>query len=542
MNRRGFVKLLGTAAVGTILTRSLIACGRKNPIHVTIVGADFKRGHSVRQVQKPTHFQQTIQVKNIIVGGGISGLSTAYHLNELGEKDFLLLEMNAEIGGNSSALKTPYSWAPKGAHYLSLPNEDNFPMIAFMQKHKLITGVEEGKYVYNESQLCHAPNERLLYRGQFQEGLVPEYGLSEKSMEEIEQFFSWMRSLKLVVDKNGKQQFNVPVSRGAFEMHIEDLDKITFSAFLKEKKVTNSELLWFLDYCCRDDFGAGMDKVSAWAGVHYFAARKANPFNADPTSVLTWPEGNFHLSKLLANSVQDKIVKDEVVHEIIETAENVVVHAYNPIKKTWTKYIAEKAVAACPSYVSKHVLKSENWPATFFDGFTHFPWFIGIVTVKKLPKTKNGVPLAWDNVKYGTKGLGYVSNRHQELSKMEGPLVLSVYLTLDEMEAAEGRKHLFSMDEAEMLKRVIDELKGIHPEIEEEILSVDIQRWGHGMITPVPGALKKQLAFKELTAKSKRVFLAHTDYASYSIFEEGFDAGFQAANNLIGVSIEKLKA
>lgn len=542
MNRRGFVKLLGTVAAGSILVPNLIACGRKNSIKVNIIGADFKRGHSVRQVQKPTDFHKVVVLKNIIIGGGISGLSTAYHLNELGEKDFLLLEMNGEIGGNSSALKTPYSWAPRGAHYLSLPNDDNFPMIDFMKRHQLITGIQDGKYIYNESQLCHAPNERLLYRGQFQEGLVPEYGLSEESMAEIDVFFSWMRTLKLAVDENGQQLFNVPVSRGAFEMHLEDLDKITFSEFLAQKKVTNSELLWFLDYCCRDDFGAGLDKVSAWAGVHYFAARKANPFNADSTSVLTWPEGNFHLSKLLAESVKDKIVKDEVVHEIIETTENVEVHAYNPVKKSWTKYIAEKAVAACPSYVSKHVLKSENWPSTFFEGFTHFPWFIGIVTVKKLPETKNGVPLAWDNVKYGTKGLGYVSNRHQEFGKMQGPLVLSVYLTLDEMDAAEGRKHLFEMEESEMLKRVVDELKGIHPEIEEEILSVDIQRWGHGMITPVPGALKKQKEYKELTARAKRIFLAHTDYASYSIFEEGFDAGFQAANNLKGVSSEKLKA
>ena len=36
---------------------------------------------------------------------------------------------------------------------------------------------------------------------------------------------------------------------------------------------TDPQLRWYLDYCCRDDYGAGMAQVSAWAGIHYFASR-----------------------------------------------------------------------------------------------------------------------------------------------------------------------------------------------------------------------------------------------------------------------------
>lgn len=533
MNRRGFVKVMGTAVVGSILSNQLLSCSNEHPFPVHLIGADFERGHRIRQKENINSFSEIIRVNKLIIGGGISGLSTAYHLNENGENDFLLLEMNNEIGGNSSAWKTPYTWAPRGAHYLSLPNDDNFPLIRFMEKHQLITGKIDGKYVYNERHLCHAPNERLLYRGQFQEGLVPEYGVDEKAMKEIEHFFAWMRELKSALDENGMLLFNIPSRNGKLQQHIEELDQETFLSFLTKHEVTNPELIWFLDYCCRDDFGAGMDKVSAWAGIHYFAARKANPYNAEPTSVLTWPEGNFHLSKMLAHPVSDKIKKDLVVHQIIENQKEVEVLAFNVDKKIWIKYIAEKVVVSCPSYVTQHILQSAQWPHEFFNGFTHFPWFIGIVTVKKLPTTENGVPLAWDNVKYGTKGLGYVSNRHQELKRMEGPLVLSVYLTLDELSANEGRKHLFRANEKELVKRVVDELKGIHPKIEEEILSIDLQRWGHGMITPVPGSLKKQLEYQSLSKNVKRVYLAHTDYSSYSIFEEGFDAGYRASQYLI---------
>jgi hypothetical protein len=44
--------------------------------------------------------------------------------------------------------------------------------------------------------------------------------------------------------------------------------------------LTDPHLRWYLDYCCRDDYGAGIATVSAWAGIHYFASRHG--FHAAP--------------------------------------------------------------------------------------------------------------------------------------------------------------------------------------------------------------------------------------------------------------------
>ncbi len=533
MERRSFVKYLGTVTLAAAILPDLVACSPQKKKSVRLLGTDFQRGHSVRKpINGKIKITKKVTVKNLIVGGGISGLSSLYHLHKKGENNSLLLELNPTVGGNSSAEKTSHSWAPLGAHYLSLPNDDNLPLIAFLEENQLITGKKDGKYVYNERHLCHAPNERLLYRGQFQEGLVPEYGISNDIKNEIEHFFAWMRKLKKEVASDGRDAYSIPITNANSTEHLTRLDTITFDQFLKENNIFHEELLWFLDYCCRDDFGAGFDKVSAWAGIHYFAARKANPYNAEPTSVLTWPEGNYHLAQLLAKDVKDKIQANEVVQAIIETETGVIVQSFNPIKDEWTEYEAENCIVACPSYVCKHILHSAQWPSSFFEGFSHYPWFIGVVTVKSIPNTIGGVTLAWDNVKYGTKELGYVSNRHQELSRQEGPHVLSVYLTLDDLDPNYGRRKLFEMSEAEMYDRIVNELKGIHPEIENEILSIDVQRWGHGMVTPVPGTLKKHHEYLALAAQAKRVQLAHTDYAAYSIFEEGFNAGFLAAKRI----------
>ena len=43
-----------------------------------------------------------------------------------------------------------------------------------------------------------------------------------------------------------------------------------------------------VEYSCRDDYGVSHSKVSAWAGLHYFASRAGKAYNADsPNHVLT---------------------------------------------------------------------------------------------------------------------------------------------------------------------------------------------------------------------------------------------------------------
>jgi hypothetical protein len=66
-------------------------------------------------------------------------------------------------------------------------------------------------------------------------------------------------------------------------------------------------LRWWVEYACRDDFACLLETTSAWAGLHYFAARIAVPGD-EPSGFLTWPEGNGRLVAHLATSVGDRIV------------------------------------------------------------------------------------------------------------------------------------------------------------------------------------------------------------------------------------------
>lgn len=535
MERRSFVKYLGTISLGAIIAPKLLSCESERKIRIQTIGAAIERGHLLRQPSK--HFDQYPVSKNqkkiVIVGGGISGLSAAYHLKQMNEDDFVLLEMNQQFGGNSASHSNEYSKFPLGAHYLSLPNQDNLALIDFLKKEQLIVGEKKGKYIYNDTYLCHSPNERLFYRGSFQEGLVPEYGLDEATHREIESFFNWMKQLKNASNESGKQLFSIPISNCDYTPHLKDLDTSTFKDFLDQHKYTSKELCWFLDYCCRDDFGAGYDMISAWAGVHYFAGRKATPFNAESTSVLTWPEGNDALVNRLRKHFPKHCKGDQLVIQIEEFEDHVIVRSFDVEKQIITEYSCEQCIVATPSYINKHILHSPQWPKNFFEGIKHQPWFIGIAVVSQLPHV-NGLSLSWDNVAFGTKGLGYIYNQHQSLKTYpKGPFVLSVYITLDQAVDEFERRRLFEMSEEKMTEIVIEELKTMHPEIEKDILEISFQKWGHGMVTPYPGALAKHHAFVELSQNAKRTHLAHTDFASYSVFEEGFDAGRIAALKVV---------
>src|SRR6185369_1853851 len=91
--------------------------------------------------------------------------------------------------------------------------------------------------------------------------------------------------------------FEIPTARSRWSDALAALDRITFAAWLDAHGFFAPALRWYLDYCCRDDYGAGSADVSAWAGLHYFASRHgfrlqddARSADAGEAGVLTWPE------------------------------------------------------------------------------------------------------------------------------------------------------------------------------------------------------------------------------------------------------------
>lgn len=534
LSRRTFVKTLGLLGLLPFIKACNPFAGKKHPVKITVKGPDHKRGHQLRAGANSIVPQKRLQKEIVIVGGGVSGLSTAYHLKKSNLHDFLLLELEDETGGNSRSGANSYSAYPFGAHYLSLPNKNNTPLISFLQEKNIIEHIDEsGKLFYNETNLCFDPEERLFIKGTFQDGLIPQYGIERQDKKQVDDFLALMEDYKSQKGTDGRFLFDIPISNASAD-DLDELDAISFEEFLRDHKFTSPYLLWYLNYCCRDDFGGGVKAVSARAGINYFASHKPAPSNTDSSRVLTWPEGNARLTALLKEDVAEQVQASCMVKEIFYRGNEVIISVMDFKKKEPFEISCKKCVIAVPPFIASFLInRSIAYPFDKANSIQHIPWMTATVTLDKIPAGR-GQPICWDNVAYNARSLGYIYNQHPSLSQKKNKQVITLYLPLDDVPAKEARTTAMRKTAEEWKEIVVTELEVMHAEISGYIKEIEIWIWGHGMALPAPGLMNSGILKELATPVDDKLFFAHTDLSGYSVFEEGFDQGYRVAKTLSG--------
>jgi protoporphyrinogen oxidase len=493
-----------------------------------IQGPSHAIGHRLRKPDFPApSAEQNTRV--LIVGGGIAGLSAARWLKKHGMNDFLLVEMEQELGGNSRGGENKVSRYPWGAHYLPLPRLENTDLIDLLQELGVILSIDaQGLPTYKEEFLCHDPEERLFIQGQWQEGLVPQLGVPPEDRAQIKQFISEMHAFRDRSGADGKPLFAFPLRQVTTDPLVRELDDLTMEAWMQQHAYTSPYLRWYVDYCCRDDYGAGIAQVSAYAGIHYFAARGGKAINASEGAVLTWPEGNAWLARQLALPVADRIRTGQLVIALRDTASGAEADVYDPVANATVTFRAEAIVCAAPQFVTSRLLPQRSLSAAF----QYAPWVVANVTVEGLPGGM-GAALSWDNVAYEGKSLGYIVATHQRLAGFAGTeTVLTWYQPLDDLPPSEARTQALARSQAEWQQWVLADFERMHPGITEGVKDIAVWVWGHGMITPQPGFIwgkEREEAQKPLG----HIYFAHSDLSGISVFEEAFDQGIQAADNIL---------
>jgi hypothetical protein len=78
----------------------------------------------------------------------------------------------------------------------------------------------------------------------------------------------------------------------------------------------------------------------------------------------------------------------------------------------------------------------------------------------------------------------------------------------------------------------LSDLEAAHPEIRRLADRVDVMRWGHAMIRPVPGFLWGQCR-RRAAEPFRGVAFAHSDLSGVALFEEAFHRGTLAAETTL---------
>ena len=550
MQRRHF---LGSAAAAL-----LAGCQPPPPaLEFAFAGIDLERGHALRDLlaQGPLPAPTLVRRAQVIIaGGGVAGLAAARSLRLAGVHDFALLELEDTPGGNSRAGAVNGVACPLGAHYLPVPG-DHAPEVQDLLEELGLRQRVAGRWQYDERHLCHSPQERLYFEREWQEGLLPVQGVGEATLEQYRRFSQAVAAASRAARFTMPQFAALDAKTGLAPAH-QALDAMTFEAWLQQQGLDDAHLRWYLDYCCRDDYGAGMARVSAWAGLHYFASRHG--FHApgeavaeDREGVLTWPEGNGWLTQQLAAPLkaQGQLQTGTSVLRIAETRRGVEVDAFNHHSGNVERWQAPRCIVALPVFVAARVV--QNPPAFLAQAAQRLqwaPWAVTNIHLNAPLADRPGAAPAWDNVIYGDSnpgGLGYVDASHQKLDPRPGPTVLTYYQALGDV--ADARQQLATQGAEHWGRAALAALAGPHPDVLQRATRVQVTRYGHAMSIPVPGVqtFLSQIGLQGTPGKRKlllngerqralptpataRLAFAHSDWSGYSVFEEAFTRGHAA--------------
>ncbi len=190
-----------------------------------------------------------------------------------------------------------------------------------------------------------------------------------------------------------------------------------------------------------------------------------------------------------------------------------------------------------PLFVAKHVVAS-----LAVDGFDPraspprvAPWVVANVVLNRHPEEADGVPLAWDNVLYGSDGLGYVDATHQAI-RVAPPeaTVFTTYRAFGDGDADAARAWLDRATPAELGTIALDELRQVYGwRLAPCVERVDVTVRGHAMASPAPGTLA-DAGLRALRDVDGPILFAHADLSGYSVFEEAAWWGWKAAERLLG--------
>jgi protoporphyrinogen oxidase len=428
----------------------------------------------------------------------------------------------------------------------------------------------EGEPVVGEQHLVRDPEARIWHRGTWflhdEPYLQP--GETDEDRRQHDAFVAEVAKWVRWRDGRGRRAFTLPIAAGSDDAEVTALDRVSMTEWLRQRGLNSPRLRWMVDYACRDDYGASLDDVSAWSGLFYFASRKRDAglapaaagggflrpllarkrkYDLESQPFLVWPEGNGRLVRHFAGAVEGDGVKrlrlglgvSEVRPVERDGKPGVEVVAFDPARNQAVGFRAARVVFCAPQFVARYLVRS--LPAERIALLSEFEYSVWMVANLHLKDRPEGPMLAWDNVLYESKSLGYVTATHQTGSD-HGPTVLTYYYPMTDGTASEARRRLLALSRTEAADIALTDLERPHPDIRRLVERIDVMRWGHAMPRPRPGMIWGGARAKA-AAPFRNVHFAHSDLSGVGVMEEAFYQGVRAAEEVLtarGVPFESI--
>ena len=463
--RRDFLQFVvaGSVAAGCPIDLRMLSADA--PAKADVDGDHFEICHQVRDGK--TFPQQPVakRYEVIIVGGGVSGLSTAYFLRD---RDFLLLEKEPHWGGNAyreeyhgQGFATGSAFDEKGTVSQQLAQEIGLTLLPIDCPDPSIMG---GAWI---ADLWRSGLDQIPYPASVRES------------------FKKFRAEFLKLDP---------------EKDAEHLDSVPLSQYLKGYAPEIKE--WW-DAYGPSNWGSTSDDTSAMV-----AAGEFKDMNSDEDARMTLPGGNGALSAKLASTLKvkhgERMVPDATivsvsqqkseVHVTYMTAGQLHTVAAKHVVMATPKFITARLVSGLPKAQHEAMLAFRYCPYPVINMIFEKPVYNRAYDTWCPGNTFSDFIVAdWVLQKHG----GYIQKNN----------ILTFYTPLNEMQ----RSTLLQVDSCQRLAtQVLADFRKLQAEfISAEPVEVHLYRRGHPMFLPTPGNFTKVIPVANQPLG--RIYFANTD-------------------------------
>ena len=528
MDRRGFLAAaLGLGAAWAWRGASFSAGG----VPVEVWGPGMREGHGIRDGAFEGALEaaapQALDVPVAVIGSGAAGLSAAWRLRKEGMRGKIAVLSGPERLGNCSARVDSFGGLyPAGAHYLPLPPPEAQLVRELLQDLGVLRkGLRERRPEYDGRSLVCAPMERSLQNGKW----AGQAWGQEAELEEFRMAMERMRG-----EPGGARPFAMPSALSTDEFAA--LDAVRFSDWLSQEGFAGEGIGEYVGYCMRDDYGAGPQSVSAWAGLHYFCSRGGECSNVSSEAVLAWEGGNSFLAEgMLRLSGPDTQMVPGHCLRASRVSGKWMFRCMGPGGEAFDISAARAVWAAGAGMAARCVEGLDLDPGLLP---ARSVWLIGAFEFDKLPpEIWGGAELAYDNVVKGSPALGFIRPANQRLRAGSGRETLVSYRALAQGAPEGQRRALSEMGDRELFELAAQDLRQAYGDAGVGMAKkASLVLRPHAMPVPEPGFMSRSARLRQaLAALGKEgLHFAHADMTGFSIFEEANWRGSMAAKALLG--------
>lgn len=456
---------------------------------------------------KPTeHFEVTV------VGGGISGLSSAYLLRD---KKPLLLEQASRFGGNAKGESWKGLDYSIGAAYFSLPHEGS-PVSEFFKE----LGMNQKLAYHNEEEPVFISGKK--YDGIWEKGTLPE---NREQFRRLRRYFT-----EVAAGSHGKTYPEIPTQDFKIRREVNQLDQISFKGQLEKilKAPLHTHLYEILEHYCWSAFAASSSEISAAAGLNFFAG--------DFAGIAVAPGGNSGVAEALFNvlskdSGASRLRSSSLVFDVQVVKDGVHVSymdAEEKVKTIHSKYV----ILSCPKFVVKKLIGDlEPERLKVLEDLRYRAYLVANVLVSQ------GLPKNFYDVEFfEAQGSGTDTKKASDFQKVSditygnysqpdpARTVLTLYRALpyDGARAEVYDPNAYERFRSEFEQQVNEQILPLLKLSQKDVVDLRITRWGHPLPVPDVGTYASGKVDWLRKPFKERVYFAEQDNWMLPSFESGF--------------------